>query len=528
MSRAWRSPLLPLVLLSLFFFSLSLWHLGTPTFPQSSWTPSPGGTVVLELEGPQPVDRMFLLFLEEGEVKLKVSCGSPGEWQPSMSFSGQRGWRQWLALSPRCTTRYLRLTFEDSSAPMGEIALFSASRRLPVRVVGAGDGGGALVDEQGLPRQLPSHQWESYFDEVYFARSAEQYLHRELPFEWTHPPLGKLIIASGILAFGPTPFGWRIPGVIFATLTLPLLYLLARRLFHSPRAALLACFLLTFDFMHFTQSRLATSETFLFFFLALMFYFFVRYYAAEKRQARYLSLTLAAFGLAFAVKWVAAFGLVGVLLLLAGSWRRGVSQRELIALSLGASTAAGIYLLSYIPDVLIGRSWSEVLRLQFSMYGYHAGLAADHPAAAPWWTWPLMLRPAWLYYGEGEGFRSLIVELGNPVLWWGALPALGWVAWQALKWRNATAAFIVVPFLSQWLLFMTIPRILFIYHYYPNVIFSALAVTLALERFGGRWRTRVYLGLSLALFVFFYPFISGLPLPQGYWERLEVLVKWVT
>ena len=342
------------------------------------------------------------------------------------------------------------------------------------------------------------------------------------------PPLGKLIIASGILSFGSTPFGWRISGVIFATLTLPLLYLLARRLFRSHWAGLIASFLIAFDFMHFTQSRLATGETFLFFFIVLMFCFFVRYYVTERQEARYLFLTLVAFGLAFAVKWIAILGLVGVLLLLAGKWRRGVSRRELIALALGAGAAAGIYLLSYIPDLLAGRSWSEVFRLQFSMYSYHAGVRVEHPSGAPWWTWPLMLRPAWLYYGEGQGFRSLIVALGNPALWWGAILALGWTTWRALRWRDATAAFILVPFLTQWLLFVTIPRVLFIYHYYPNVLFSALAVTLVLQRFGRRWRTWGYLAFSLALFAFLYPFISGLAMPEGYWRQLEWLVRWVT
>ena len=67
-----------------------------------------------------------------------------------------------------------------------------------------------------------------YFDEVYFARSAENYVNHMIPNERTHPPLGKLIQATGVAVFGETPFGWRIMGVVFATLMIPLMYLLGR------------------------------------------------------------------------------------------------------------------------------------------------------------------------------------------------------------------------------------------------------------------------------------------------------------
>lgn len=43
---------------------------------------------------------------------------------------------------------------------------------------------------------------DMYFDEVYHARTAYELLAQREPYEWTHPPLAKEIMALGILAFG--------------------------------------------------------------------------------------------------------------------------------------------------------------------------------------------------------------------------------------------------------------------------------------------------------------------------------------
>ncbi len=88
-----------------------------------------------------------------------------------------------------------------------------------------------LIDEQSMIQYPSDYMQNTYFDEIYFVRTAEQYTHLQLPYEWTHPPLGKLIQASSLLIFGFNPFGWRIMGVIFATLMIPLIYLLGKKMF---------------------------------------------------------------------------------------------------------------------------------------------------------------------------------------------------------------------------------------------------------------------------------------------------------
>ena len=103
-----------------------------------------------------------------------------------------------------------------------------------------------MVDEQNKLEIPPTYMSKMYFDEVYFARSAENYVNHQIPHERTHPPLGKLIEATGVAVFGETPFGWRIMGVVFATLMVPLMYLLGKKLFGSWIGGFSAAFLLSF------------------------------------------------------------------------------------------------------------------------------------------------------------------------------------------------------------------------------------------------------------------------------------------
>ena len=79
---------------------------------------------------------------------------------------------------------------------------------------------------------------ERIFDEIYYARSAQEYIHHLPQFEWTHPPLSKLILTLGALVYRVDPIGARLASALFGTLTVPLLYAFAKRLFSSTPAAI--------------------------------------------------------------------------------------------------------------------------------------------------------------------------------------------------------------------------------------------------------------------------------------------------
>jgi len=126
---------------------------------------------------------------------------------------------------------------------------------------------------------------EKIFDEVYFARAAEEYLQRRYIYESTHPPLTKLLVTLstilfGGLAHGDTTFGWRFLSVVAGAVAVVLLFLLAKRILRSSMFAVYAALLFMADGMHYVQSRIATPEGFVVCFSLATLYAFCRYWDA--------------------------------------------------------------------------------------------------------------------------------------------------------------------------------------------------------------------------------------------------------
>ncbi len=184
-----------------------------------------------------------------------------------------------------------------------------------------GNPAGNMFDEQQYVPKQTYYMTEMYFDEVYHARTAYEYLNHETPYEWTHPPLGKTLLSMGIEVFGMNPFGWRSMGTLFGVIMLPLMYLFAKRLFKRPLFAFIPTFLLAVDFMHFTQTRIATIDSYSLFFVLLMYYFMYKYtetnYNREPLKKSLLPLAMCgvAFGLGAATKWLCMYAGLGLALL---------------------------------------------------------------------------------------------------------------------------------------------------------------------------------------------------------------------
>jgi dolichyl-phosphate-mannose--protein O-mannosyl transferase/Gpi18-like mannosyltransferase len=147
---------------------------------------------------------------------------------------------------------------------------------------------------------------EKVFDEIYFARAGEEYLQNLRIYENTHPPLSKLLITLSVMLFGGMPaghglggwtglnaivghmangdnsYGWRFLDVVFGALVVVLLYYFAKRITGSTVFATIAALLLSFDGMHFVQSRIGTPEGFVVFFATLAVYAFYRFWISSQ------------------------------------------------------------------------------------------------------------------------------------------------------------------------------------------------------------------------------------------------------
>ncbi|MDE2573411.1 MAG: phospholipid carrier-dependent glycosyltransferase [bacterium] len=125
------------------------------------------------------------------------------------------------------------------------------------------------------------------FDEIYYARTAKEYLLHKDVFEWTHPPLTKLLIALGIIFNGGYPrgftsFGWRLASAVMGSLTVPLIYAFAKRLLRSTPFAAVAALLLVLSGFHYVQSRIGTPEITVAFFALASLYCAYRYVLATQ------------------------------------------------------------------------------------------------------------------------------------------------------------------------------------------------------------------------------------------------------
>ena len=77
------------------------------------------------------------------------------------------------------------------------------------------------------------------------------------------------------------PFGWRFSGVVFGILMLPFVYLFSKKLFKKSWLSCVLTIAFAFDFMHFVQTRIATIDVYVTFFIMFMYYFMYKYYAQD-------------------------------------------------------------------------------------------------------------------------------------------------------------------------------------------------------------------------------------------------------
>jgi dolichyl-phosphate-mannose--protein O-mannosyl transferase len=138
---------------------------------------------------------------------------------------------------------------------------------------------------------------EKIFDEIYYARAGEEYLKHMEIFEFTHPPLTKLLVTlsmilHGGLTGGDSGIGWRFLNVVVGALMVGVLYVFAKRLTGSTLFAAVASAMLLFDGFHYVQARIATPEiTVAFFSLTTVYAFYRVWTASASRRALVPTLT---------------------------------------------------------------------------------------------------------------------------------------------------------------------------------------------------------------------------------------------
>lgn len=409
-----------------------------------------------------------------------------------------------------------------------------------------------------------AHDLMNQFDETYYVKDAWTLLHLGYEGSWpadanerflsgdvdvytddpafvVHPPLGKWIIALGMMALGPgSGWGWRITVALLGTAAVLLLMLIAKRLTRSTTFAVVAGLLMAVDGLAISMSRVALLDTPLTFFVLLGFLFVLL--DRERTMTRiagtvaarhegdvppswgpvlwnrpWIVAAGAALGAASAVKWSGAWVLagLGVYLVVTDAlarrragvllWPTDAVRQGLATFLLFVPVAVLVYVASWTGWLVTdngydrqsgGSALESLWRYHLAMYQSTSGIVAHHAYESPAWQWPLLLRPTGIYYRQdafgvdgcqaANGCSEVISSMPNPLVWYAGVIAVLYLAYRfvvARDWRHALVLTGVAVTYVPWLF---LPERT-VFHFYTVAIlpFVLLALTFALRDIAG-------------------------------------------
>jgi dolichyl-phosphate-mannose-protein mannosyltransferase len=217
--------------------------------------------------------------------------------------------------------------------------------------------------------------------------------------------------------------------------------------------------------------------------------------------------------------------------------------------------------LNFLPD-----SWLNFLYYHLSVLDFHEELTNSNGHHHPWeskpWDWIASTRGL-LYYSENNdtnGTKEVVLLTGTPIIWFLAAPVLLWGLWRLAVRRDARWVVPVVGYLAgflPWLL--NVDRQMYLFYATNLAPFIVIGLGILLGRVAtwsqspaaaaapaaparrsgaaGRltsfWLHRtgyalglIYLVLAVAMFLFFLPVFTGMPLSHHAWQLRMWLPGW--
>jgi dolichyl-phosphate-mannose--protein O-mannosyl transferase len=195
---------------------------------------------------------------------------------------------------------------------------------------------------------------------------------------------------------------------------------------------------------------------------------------------------------------------------------------------------------------------TPVISALYSLFEYHkemlqfgVGLKATHPYMSQPWDWFVISRPVAFFYQcytgpssyhacpsgySGSEWSQEVLAIGNPAIWWVAIPAmlfcLGW--WFVRRdWRAGACVLGVAAGWVTWLPFVS--RTKFYYYALEFEPFMIMCIVLCLgliigpataslrRRAIGASIVGTYVLAVLVLFWYFYPIMAGKIVPYSSW-----------
>lgn len=353
-----------------------------------------------------------------------------------------------------------------------------------------------------------------------------------------------------VLRFLPGLFGFLLP-ILF--------YKLLLFLTRAKKIALIGGFLVLFENSLLVQSRFILLDMPLIFFGFLGIYLFLKS-RGERVGSRgehinnlLLFFSGLSLGASFSIKWTAFSFLAIVLAIILWRFlRKEIGFKSF--LSQGSILILGfifVYLLSFFILFSLIPDWSPVsgflgsdfnslsyfqklVSMNKTMYRANLSLPAGHQDGSMFYQWLFMKKP--VYYWQGShvegGFKNIFL-FGNPFIWLlstiSLFLSLVFVFSKKLRERFnyplGFLLFILFGFLISYLPFISIKRVIFLYHYFPAYLFSIINLSFLLGYIFERKR-KIFIGLMASIimsFIFFSPITYGFSQPKIFFD---LIMKW--
>lgn len=374
------------------------------------------------------------------------------------------------------------------------------------------------------------------FDEVYYVDGARDFLANGVELDnakpefVVHPPVGKWMIAAGIKVFGDNPFGWRASAALVGTLSILLVFLIARHLFSSFFISISTTALMALDGLHLVMSRTALLDIFLSFFILLTFYLLL------KNQLWWAGVVM---GLALATKWSAVYVLAALGLYLL------ISKRQyLVTVAQFALTPLLVYLASWSGWFLSNQGWDRnsgsnplfsLINYHREILEFHTGLTTDHSYQASAWNWLFLGRPTSFFYETPKGCGAdscsqEVLAIGTPFLWWAGLISLFVALGYFIYRREKSIGLILLFLLASYIPWLAFPeRTTFYFYAIAFQPFLILCIGYVLSKALENERTRSFrsaiasgaLAVIALCFGYFFPlFVGGVLTYQAWYDRM--------
>jgi dolichyl-phosphate-mannose-protein mannosyltransferase len=291
----------------------------------------------------------------------------------------------------------------------------------------------------------------------------------------SHPPLGKTLIALGMLGFDElNPVGWRLSSVIAGSLTAVFVMVLAQQLFNSRKISITAGLFTALSNFNAAMSSIALLDIFLGLFVLVGIIFTVAYLKnIPDKPTINLNLTLAAIflGLSMGIKWSAAYYilLAAIIILTVELYKylKNTTNKKLntIFSVLGKNLVASLIVFTAYAATWVQHFFSYRLKTETnwiegikSLYEWHIGsfivlaeTGDTHNFASHAQEWLWLARPTRFITADREGDIMIAIStIPNIILAVLALIGVIMLTFKMVKSRNLIPLIIPAAVLAGW------------------------------------------------------------------------------